>query len=123
MQFTTLLAAAVLSMGIEAASVPRQNPNVVQFSGFRESNCSGSSSTGIYVVTKSEVATCRQLAAPAAGVGSVRSANVELYDAEGCSLEFYPTPDCTGESQDIDKESCLTVSSNTDFFSSFKVTC
>ncbi|KAK6953406.1 hypothetical protein Daesc_005710 [Daldinia eschscholtzii] len=123
MQFNSLIAAAMLAMTANAAVVQRQNPNIVQFSAFREGDCSGSASAGMYIVSQSDKDTCKALAPPAACVGSVRSINVEMYDAEGCTLEVYPTPNCSGPSQQISEVACLPIASGLDNFNSYKVSC
>ncbi|OTB13782.1 hypothetical protein K445DRAFT_13490 [Daldinia sp. EC12] len=133
MQFNSFIAAAVLAMTANAAVVQRQNPNIVQFSAFREGDCSGSASAGMYIVSQSDKNTCKALAPPAACVGSVRSINVEiqyLYESMERvtnsgknAVEVYPTPNCSGPSQQISEVACLPIASGLDNLNSYKVSC
>ncbi|KAI1452844.1 hypothetical protein F4805DRAFT_479046 [Annulohypoxylon moriforme] len=123
MQYPALIVAAILAMGTDAAAVKRDNPNLVQFSGFRESQCNGNASTGEYIVLESQLDTCNQFAPPAAGVGQVRSVNVEFFKNSDCTLTVYYDILCTGDGEDISRESCVTVNDGADYFISYKVTC
>ncbi|OTB04015.1 hypothetical protein M426DRAFT_262507 [Hypoxylon sp. CI-4A] len=123
MQFTTFITAAILAMGSNAAIVRRQDPNLVQFSGWRESECSGNASAGVYIISESQVDTCKQFSPPAVGLGQARSVSVEAFNAPGCTLTVYSDNGCYGDSQDIREESCVTVGEGLDYFLSYKVTC
>ncbi|OTA84783.1 hypothetical protein M434DRAFT_36319 [Hypoxylon sp. CO27-5] len=123
MQFTTLIATAILAMGTNAAVVQRGNPNLIQFTGWRESKCSGNASAGEYILLESDINTCKQLAPPAAGLGSVRSVDVHVFNAPGCTLTLYYGNGCGGATEIVEAESCVTVDEGFDYFNSYKITC
>lgn len=62
MQFSSLfLAAAALIGGSQAASIPRQDPHIVDFRTFGQPGCSADNQ-GVYTYTQSMLNTCHSFA-------------------------------------------------------------
>lgn len=87
MQFSNLfLTVAVLVTGSLAASIPRQDPHIVDFRTFGQPGCS-EDNQGIYTYTKSQLDTCYPFSS------SLTVESIYVGDiTDGCSRKPATTP-------------------------------
>ncbi|KAI1136791.1 hypothetical protein F5Y05DRAFT_390856 [Hypoxylon sp. FL0543] len=109
MQFTALVAAALLAMGV--------NAQVMEFISYRQSQCRDYFPAGNYSLSEGSIGVCGDFT-------RIRSVKVTALNRPGCILHVYYERDCGGDTEELDRPFCATVTFGAyHYFRSWRLTC
>ncbi|KAI0487552.1 hypothetical protein F4859DRAFT_465422 [Xylaria cf. heliscus] len=122
MQFTTLIAAvSALTVGTNAAAIPRDGARLAQFRVFGAEGCSALN-YGFYTVDESDIGTCHELTTDPTAVTSVNLERLETV-AQGCSVNIFTDKNCSAGERATTVNVCTNAVADGETWGSWSVTC